>query len=59
MTGPRLPLCHGSAIISNDWQEHKLASVFVVWFTFLFPVLRYLRRYLWPAVLSEKQDIIL
>lgn len=67
MTGPGLPLCHGSAIISNDWQEHKLASVFIVWVTFCFqPVLRYpsftltkkKQHSLWPAVLSEKQDII-
>ncbi len=43
MTGPGLPLCHGSAIISNDWQQHKLDAVFVVWFTSCFqPVLRYL-----------------
>lgn len=42
MTGPELPLCHGTAIISNDWQYHKLASVFIVWFTFCFQsVLRY------------------
>lgn len=36
MTGPALPLCYASAIILNDWQQHKLAPVLVVWFTFCF-----------------------
>lgn len=70
MTGPGLPLCHGGAIISNDWQEHKLASVFIVWYTFLFPASAKVsvfvivrkeknpQRSLQPAVLREKQDII-